>query len=88
MIDQLLRRFVMLIGDVFTVETLRLHTLYVLFFIDRHARRVHLAGCTTSPENAWVTEWARQYIWGMSDPTLCIGFHIHDQDRELSTTFD
>src|SRR5919202_2249819 len=33
----------------FTVETLCLKTLYVLFFIELGTRRVHLAGCTAQP---------------------------------------
>jgi hypothetical protein len=32
--------------DFFTVETLRLKTFYVLFFIEIGTRRMHLAGCT------------------------------------------
>ncbi len=36
----------MLAVDFFTVETIRLQRLYVLFFIELGSRRVHLAGCT------------------------------------------
>jgi hypothetical protein len=32
--------------DCFTVETLGLNTLYVLFFVEHGTRRIHLAGCT------------------------------------------
>jgi putative transposase len=35
--------------DFFTVETLLLKTVYVLFFIELGTRRVHLAGCTSHP---------------------------------------
>jgi putative transposase len=45
--------------DFFTVETLRLRRLYVLFFIELGSRRVHLAGITTRPKGAWVTQQAR-----------------------------
>ena len=34
----------MLACDFLTVETIRLQTLYVLFFIERSTRRIHLAG--------------------------------------------
>ena len=38
--------------DFFTVETLFLKTLHVLFFLELGTRRVHLAGCTTHPTSA------------------------------------
>src|SRR5262249_48081878 len=42
----------------FTVETISLRRFYVLFFIELGSRRVHLAGCTTNPTGAWVTQRA------------------------------
>jgi putative transposase len=42
--------------DFFTVETLFLHTVYVLFFIELQTRRVYFAGCTTHPDGPWVTQ--------------------------------
>src|SRR6266516_3770935 len=44
--------------DFFTVETLLLKTYYVLFFIELKTRRVHIAGATTKPDSAWVTQQA------------------------------
>lgn len=49
--------------DFFTVETLFLKTLHVLFFLEVGTRRVHLAGCTAHPTAAWVTQQARQLAW-------------------------
>jgi hypothetical protein len=40
--------------DFFTVETVRLKTLYVLFFIELHTRQVRVAGVTDHPNGAWV----------------------------------
>jgi hypothetical protein len=44
--------------DFFTVETIWLQRLYVLFFIELGSRRVHLAGCTPTPNAPWVTQQA------------------------------
>jgi putative transposase len=45
--------------DFLTVETVLLKTYYVLFFIEVNTRRVHIAGATTNPDGAWVTQQAR-----------------------------
>jgi putative transposase len=42
--------------DFFTVETLCLKTVYVLFSLELGTRRVHVAGCTTNPTAAWVAQ--------------------------------
>jgi transposase len=39
--------------DFFTVETVWLRTLYVLFWIEHGSRRVHLAAVTANPDCAW-----------------------------------
>jgi transposase InsO family protein len=74
--------------DFFTVETAWLKTLYVLFFIELGSRRVHLAGCTSSPTSAWVTQHARQFSWNIQDGTLPVRFLIHDRDTKFAAAFD
>jgi hypothetical protein len=78
----------MLACDFFTVESIRLQTLYVLFFIELGSRRVHLAGCTATPNTAWVTQQARQLVWHLSDNAPPVRFLIHDRDSKFTTTFD
>ena len=74
--------------DFFTVETLCLQTVFVLFFIELGSRRVHLAGCTTHPTAAWVTQQARQMSWQLQDATLRSRYLIHDRDSKFPPAFD
>ena len=74
--------------DFFTVETIRLQTLYVLFFIELGTRRVHLAGCSASPNVAWVTQQARQLTWQFEARTSPIRYLIHDNDTKFNRSFD
>jgi transposase InsO family protein len=74
--------------DFFTVETLRLKTLHVLFFLEVGTRRVHLAGCTAHPTAAWVTQQARQLSWELQDNGQPLRFLIHDRDAKFPPAFD
>ena len=74
--------------DFFTVETLGLQTLYVRFFIEVGSRRVHLAGCTSSPTSAWISQQARQVCWTLDDRTPPIRFLIPDRDTRFGAAFD
>ncbi len=74
--------------DFFTVETLFLQTIYVLFFIELGTRRVHLAGCTAHPTSTWVTQQARQLRWTLEEEGRSMRFLIHDRDSKFSTRFN
>jgi transposase InsO family protein len=74
--------------DFFTVETLFLQTLYVLIFVEIGTRRVHFAGCTPHPDNAWVTQQARQAMWELEDCEPAIRFLIRDNDKKFTDAFD
>jgi len=78
----------MIACDFFTVETLWLGRLYVLFFIEVSTRRVHLAGCSTNPDGGWTTQQARQLAWSLSDRATPARFLIHDRDSKFSRAFD
>ena len=74
--------------DFFTVDTIWLQRLYVLFFIEVASRRVHLAGCTTHPDGAWVTQQARQVAWTVAERADPVRFLIRDRDRTFTSGFD
>ena len=74
--------------DFFIVDTVWLHRLYVLFFIDLNTRRVSLAGCTAHPDGIWVAQQARQVAWTFSDRVEPVRVLIRDRDRTFTRTFD
>ncbi len=78
----------MLAVDFFTVETISLQRLYVLFFIELGSRRVHLAGCTANPTGAWVTQQARHFAWTRHEQPSRFRFLIRDRDSKYTLDFD
>jgi len=72
--------------DFFTVETVWLRTLYVLFWIEHGSRRVHLAGVTANPDCAWVTQRARNLA--IEEQLEDVRFLIHDRDANFCGPFD
>ncbi len=78
----------MLAIDFFTVETIALQRLYVLFFIELGSRRVHFAGCTANPTGPWVTQQARQFAWTLQERQGSFRFLIRDRDSKFTRDFD
>src|SRR6266516_4897727 len=76
----------MLASDFFTVETVWLQTLYVLFWIELGSRRVRLAGVTANPDCPWVTQQARNFA--AEEELDNVRFLIHDRDTKFSGPFD
>jgi hypothetical protein len=74
--------------DFFTVETIWLKTIYVLFFIELGSRRVHFSGITAHPNEIWVTQQARQLVWKLDARESPLHFLIHDNDRKFTSAFD
>ena len=65
-----------------------LKTYYVLFFIELKTRRVHVAGATTNPDSAWVTQQARNVSGDLQEPGVVPRFLIHDRDTKFTASFD
>jgi putative transposase len=78
----------MLAVDFFSVETVSLQRMYVLFFIELASRRVHLAGCTANPTDDWVTQQARQIAWTLRERSTPLRFLIRDRDSKFTHDFD
>ncbi len=72
----------------FTVSTIRLETLFVLFFIELQTRGVLLVGCTEHPSAAWISQQARNLAGQLDEaekrPTLL----IRDRDAQFAASFD
>ena len=74
--------------DFFTVETIRLQTLYVFFFIEVGTRHIHIADVTSHPTRAWVTQQARQFIWTLQTQEQRFTHLIRDNDGKYGAAFD
>jgi transposase InsO family protein len=75
-----------LAGDFLTVESVFMTTLYVLFFIELSTRRVHVAGTTSRPDSAWVTQQARNLsITGRLEDKRIL---LRDRDAKFPGSFD
>ncbi len=81
----------MLACDFFTVETVWLQTLYMLFFIELSTRRVYIAGIAEHPNSGWVSQQARQLTWhlqtdrGSAEP---LRFLIQYRNTKFRAAFD
>jgi len=74
--------------DFFTVETVALQRLYVLFFISLATRRLEYIACTTNPESRWMSQQARNLVIQLDDERRMPLYLIHDRDSKFSHGFD
>ena len=74
--------------DFFTVDTIGLQRLYVLFFIELDTRRVYLAGVTANPNGRWVTQQARNLLLVQGEQGRQVRFVLRDHDTKFSHGFN
>ena len=74
--------------DFFTVDTVFLRQLYVLFGIELERRRVHIFGVTRNPTGPWVTQVARNLAADLAESGRSAKFLIRDRDAKFTASFD
>jgi len=74
--------------DFFTVETVGLSRMYVLFYIELERRLVWLGGVTAHPTGDWVTQQASSLTMTLGERTAQVKLLIRGRDAKFVASFD
>ena len=78
----------MLATDFFTVDLLDGTTAYVRAVIEHATRRIRIVGVTAHPDNAWVTQQARNLLMDLDQRAESIKFLLRDRDTKFTAAVD
>ena len=74
--------------DFFHVDLLDGTTAYVLAVVEHATRRIRILGVTAHPNNAWVTQQARNLLIDLDGHLDAVSFLLRDRDTKFTAAWD
>ena len=74
--------------DFFTVDLLDGTSAYVLAVIEHATRRIRILGVTAHPNDAWVTQMARNLLMDLDEHLDTVRFLLRDRDTKFTAAWD
>ena len=75
-------------SDFFTVDLLDGTSAYVLAVIEHATRRIRILGVTAHPNDAWVTQMARNLLMDLDEHLDTVKFLLRDRDTKFTAAWD